>query len=210
MKLYDYLLQTYSKTTPILVSELEVEGMTKRAIRMGISRLYKEGKIRKASAGVYYLPEISDLLNLEKPILNEDICIRKYISNKDESFGFFTGLYLIHGLGYMTQVPSVYEIVTNKEKKNRRVVTINNSKWILRKPYTEITSDNVDYLQFLDLLRVLQNEDWEEDKDNNYKNLRWFIKNRNLDLEKAKKYIYYYPKKVAKRFMEVESEFARR
>mgnify|MGYP003290144846 CR=1 FL=1 len=210
MKLYEYLLKTYGKTNPIFIKDIKIENMTEIAVRTGISRLLKAGKIKREATGIYYIPENIEILGLEKALSISDICQKKYIENEEGKIGYYTGLYLLNGLGFITQVPNTLEIVTNSEKKNSRTVNIKGTKRILKKPYTKITTENEKYLQFLELLRILPNEDFNKDKNNNYKNIGWYIKKREIDLEETKKYIYYYPKKVAKRFMEVENDFTQR
>lgn len=210
MKLYEYLLKTYGKTNPIFIKDIKIENMTEIAVRTGISRLLKAGKIKREATGIYYIPENIEILGLEKALSISDICQKKYIENEEGKIGYYTGLYLLNGLGFITQVPNTLEIVTNSEKKNSRTVNIKGTKRILKKPYTKITTENEKYLQFLELLRILPNEDFNKDKNNNYKNIGWYIKKREIDLEETKKYIYFYPKKVAKRFMEVENDFTQR
>lgn len=206
MKLYDTLLATYGKTNPIFIKELNIENMTKESIRMGISRLVKDGKLRRKSSGVYYIPESIKTLNVEKALSISTICQKKYIEDKDGIIGFYTGLYLLNRLGFITQVPTVLEIVTNKEKRQRRTINIDGQTRILKRPYVKVTSDNEKHLQLLELLRILGEEDYKKDKSKKYKNIKYYIKKRNVNLNETKKYICYYPSKVAKRLVEVETE----
>ena len=123
-------------------------------------------KIKRETTGIYYIPENIEILGLEKALSISDICQKKYIENEEGKIGYYTGLYLLNGLGFITQVPNTLEIVTNSEKKNSRTVNIKGTKRILKKPYTKITTENEKYLQFLELLRILPNEDFNKDKNN--------------------------------------------
>lgn len=210
MKLYDYLLKEYGTTNPIFIKDLNIEGMNKEAIRMRISRLVKAGKLRRQSAGVYYIPEMINELNIEKSLSVNVICQKKYIEDENgEIIGFYTGLYLLNKLGFMTQVPNVLEIVTNKEKRRVREVKIGDFTRILRRPYIQITTANEKYLQLLDLLRILNDEDYNNDKSKNFKNIKYLISKRKINLNEAINFLYVYPKKVERRFMEIKNEFTR-
>lgn len=56
-------------------------------------------------------------------------------------------------LGLTTQVPTVYEVYTNKATTDYRDTTLGNMRIILRRPYVEVNDGNASALQFLDLMK---------------------------------------------------------
>lgn len=61
--LYDYLLRTYGKDEPIIISELLIENISSGNLRQQIKKLTDEGLIRRYDSGIYYIPK-TDVFNL--------------------------------------------------------------------------------------------------------------------------------------------------
>ena len=140
MILIDYLLNKFGANKPILTEELVVPEISYDNLRKQLSRYNSQGIIEKYSQGVYYIPR-NTLLGKSSLSIN-DVINRKYITNDEEVYGFFSGLAFYNKLGISTQVPFVYEIVTNKEKSRVREITLKNQKIILRRPYIKINKNN--------------------------------------------------------------------
>lgn len=55
-------------------------------------------------------------------------------------------------MGLTSQVPALYQIVTNKATTNYRETNVGKTKLIIKKPRVTVTEDNYKILQFLDLI----------------------------------------------------------
>ena len=196
MILIDYLLNKYGTNKPILTEELVVPEISYDNLRKQLSRYNSQGIIEKYSQGVYYIPK-ETILGKSTLSIN-DVIYRKYISDDNEIYGYFPGLSFYNMLGITTQVPFVYEIVTNKEKSRVRKITLKNKKIILRKPYATINRNNYLEAQFLEFI----NNANINDIDDNIDILKKYIKDKNLNKNIILDLITNYPSKTSKRLIE--------
>ena len=196
MILIDYLLKKYGTNKPILTEELVVSEISYDNLRKQLSRYNSQGIIEKYSQGVYYIPK-ETILGKSTLSIN-DVIYRKYISDDNEIYGFFSGLSFYNKLGITTQVPFVYEIVTNKEKSRVRNITLKNKKIILRKPYATINRNNYLEAQFLEFINNANSNDLNDNIDI----LKKYIKDNNLNKNIILDLITNYPSKTSKRLIE--------
>ena len=112
MILIDYLLKKYGTNKPILTEELSIPESSYANLRKQLSRYNSQGILEKYSQGVYYIPKETILGRSTLSI--DDVINRKYITNDNDIYGFYSGLSFYNKLGISTQLPYVYEIVTNK------------------------------------------------------------------------------------------------
>ena len=196
MILIDYLLKKYGTNKPILTEELVVPEISYDNLRKQLSRYNSQGIIEKYSQGVYYIPK-ETILGKSTLSIN-DVIYRKYISDDNEIYGFFSGLSFYNKLGITTQVPFVYEIVTNKEKSRVRKITLKNNKIILRKPYATINRNNYLEAQFLEFINNANINDINDNIDI----LKKYIKDNNLNKNIILDLITNYPSKTSKRLIE--------
>lgn len=159
MSFKEYLIETYGYNEPILISEIAVAGMTGNALRQYFKRLVKSGELMRYDTGIYYLPKASRLL--EQSYLDPlKVINRKYIQTPSETYGYYAGAFFANQLGLTTQMPSVIEIVTEKESTKGRTISIGTQTVRLKRPQVTITSENASLLQFLDA--VAQAEKYSE------------------------------------------------
>lgn len=196
MILIDYLLNKYGTNKPILTEELVIPEISYDNLRKQLSRYNSQGIIEKYSQGVYYIPK-ETILGKSTLSIN-DVIYRKYISDDNEIYGYFSGLSFYNKLGITTQVPFVYEIVTNKEKSRVRKITLKNKKIILRKPYATINRNNYLEAQFLDFINNANINDINDNIDI----LKKYIKDNNLNKNIILDLITNYPSKTSKRLIE--------
>ena len=196
MILIDYLLKKYGTNKPILTEELVVSEISYDNLRKQLSRYNSQGIIEKYSQGVYYIPK-ETILGKSTLSIN-DVIYRKYISDDNEIYGFFSGLSFYNKLGITTQVPFVYEIVTNQEKSRVRKITLKNKKIILRKPYATINRNNYLEAQFLEFINNANINDINDNVDI----LKKYIKDNNLNKNIILDLITNYPSKTSKRLIE--------
>lgn len=196
MILINYLLNKYGTNKPILTEELSIPEISYDNLRKQLSRYNSQGIIEKYSQGVYYIPK-ETILGKSTLSIN-DVIYRKYISDDNEIYGFFSGLSFYNKLGITTQVPYVYEIVTNKEKSRVRKITLKNKKIILRKPYATISRNNYLEAQFLEFINNANINDINDNIDI----LKKYIKDNNLNKNIILDLITNYPSKTSKRLIE--------
>lgn len=147
--LKEYLEITYGCNEPIFINEVRIDNMNDNTLRQSFKRMVKSGELVRFDTGIYYLPRTSRLLN--KSYLDPmKVITRKYIRNEDDTYGYFSGATLANQIGLTTQMPSVIEIITDKEATKGRIVTIGPLSVRLKRPPVKITKDNANILQFLD------------------------------------------------------------
>ena len=196
MILIDYLLKKYGTNKPIITEELSIPEISYDNLRKQLSRYNSQGILEKYSQGVYYIPKETILGRSTLSI--DDVINRKYITNDNDIYGFYSGLSFYNKLGISTQVPFVYEIVTNKEKSRVREITLKNQKIILRKPYVKINKNNYLENQFLDFINNANSNDLSDNIDV----LKKYIKDNNLNKNVILDLITYYPSKTSKKIIE--------
>ena len=196
MILIDYLLKKYGTNKPILTEELSIPEISYANLRKQLSRYNSQGILEKYSQGVYYIPKETILGRSTLSI--DDVINRKYITNDNDIYGFYSGLSFYNKLGISTQVPYVYEIVTNKEKSRVRETTLKNQNIILRKPYVKINKNNYLENQFLDFINNANSNDLSDNIDV----LKKYIKDNNLNKNVMLDLITYYPSKTSKKLIE--------
>ena len=196
MILIDYLLKKYGTNKPIITEELSIPEISYDNLRKQLSRYNSQGILEKYSQGVYYIPKETILGRSTLSI--DDVINRKYITNGNDIYGFYSGLSFYNKLGISTQVPFVYEIVTNKEKSRVREITLKNQKIILRKPYVKINKNNYLENQFLDFINNANSNDLSDNIDV----LKKYIKDNNLNKNVILDLITYYPSKTSKKLIE--------
>ena len=182
------------KGTPIFIDDVRkyvidyynTKDATKIAnnVKVILNRLNKEGIIKTAQKGIYYVPK--ENIFGKMTIGNNDIIKYKYLMDKNGNIkGYITGAKLFNDLHLTTQVPNKIDIVTN-ECKNYNKYENKQLNVIIRKPKIIINNDNFKYLQLFDLI---ENKDKIKiDVDNEDEIIYQFIKNNNLDFEKIIKY----------------------
>lgn len=186
----------FTNNTPIFLEEiLEIFSDFSRA---QVFRYIKEAKNNKQliqyDKGVYFIPKETVLGY--STISADNVAYKKYIKKENDIYGIYNGLKLLNSFSITTQIPSTIEIITNKESSKRREIKINNRCFILRKPYCQITKENVFAYTVLQLFNELNKED----------NINEIVKQKLLqyikDNDVTKKDIYnlstYFPSIVSK------------
>ena len=120
----------------------------------------------------------------------------------DEILGYLSGLNFANKIGITTQVPNLYEVVSYKATCDYRELKIASTKIILRKPRTTITKENYLELQFLDMIKEIDNLSI-LDKEENKKIVLNYMKFANISFEKLQKLLEFYPDKIYKNLYQV-------
>ena len=189
---FDYIINNYKNGEPIFLSELP--GESKDYLRQEMKLLVDEGKLERLYNGVYYIPYIT-ILGTKGRISIEKYIEKKYLSENGRIAGYITGLQLANKYGFTTQVPSCYEICSNKATTKQRRQEIDGNTIVVYKPVVSITEKNKTALQFLDLMAVIDKYS-EISGAELIGKLKKYVNSVKLDFAVVKEYLSFYPDKV--------------
>lgn len=186
----DYLttrIKTYDYGEPIYASSLANDLSLKyslskdkslRACAVAIKRLLDNEKIKGLKTyqkGIYYLSKKTSFG--DSKIDKNKIIYEKYL--KDDN-GYFAGADILNKIGLSTQMSKDIVVVSNNcydcLRKNKKLGVI------VKPPKTKINNDNKKYLQFLDIIELIDKNYINE--KNPYKLLSKYIKDNKLDYKK--------------------------
>ena len=151
INIYEYLKQNFEPNEPIFKSDIDLN-LSDTNLRQSLKRLCDTGAIKRFSTGVYYLPKESPL-KFSVPFSPADVAFKKYIKSNGNYIGYYSGFTFANQMGLSTQVPYVMEITSNIASAKSRTIQIRGQKFLLRKSRIQITNDNWQLLQLLDLLK---------------------------------------------------------
>lgn len=151
INIYEYLKQNFEPNEPIFKSDIDLN-LSDTNLRQSLKRLCDTGAIKRFSTGVYYLPKESPL-KFSVPFSPEDVAFKKYIKSNCNYIGYYSGFTFANQLGISTQVPYIMEITSNIASAKSQTIQIRGQKFLLRKSRIQITNDNWQLLQLLDLLK---------------------------------------------------------
>lgn len=198
--LYEYLLDNYKENEPIFLADLQVDGMTRTNVRQQIKKLTDTGKVKRFDNGIYFLPK-KTIFKSGSQLAPEKVLECKYLRDKDERCGYVSGLMFFNQMGLTTQVPMMYEVVSNKATNDYRETSLAKSRVIVRKPKVPVTEKNYKDLQFLDMLKdvdVYSEVTGKPLKDRLYR----YMDDANLSISEMEPYFAYYPDKLYKNLVE--------
>lgn len=199
--LYEYLKENYKENEPIFISELQYKNLNMNAIRQQILNLTNKNLLIRYDTGIYFIPGKS-IFKTSKTLNQNKVIEKKYISTNDEIVGYFSGLNFANRIGITTQVPNLYEVVSNKATCDYRELKIGSTKIILRKPRTKITKENYLELQFLDMIKEIDNLSI-LDQEENKKIVLNYMNMAKISFEKLQKLLEFYPDKIYKNLYQV-------
>jgi len=161
------------------------------AASKAISRLTAEGIIRRAKKGIYYKPKQSAFGEV-KP--REEVLLSRYLFDDNRQIGYITGIRLYNRLGLTTQVPnSVHVASAEKQVKGK----VGNLLIKPAKSYVKVTQGNIRFLEFLDVIKDLnQIPDLTKKDGFDYLKSEIIRFNNNKEIKKLVSYGLEYPPKV--------------
>ena len=177
---------------PLFIEDFVNEETNYDTAKTLLSNYVKSGDIKRYSQGIYYIPT-KTILGYST-ISFESIIERKYISDDNKVFGYYSGMSLLNTIGLSSQVPNIPEITTNNEATRKRKVKIGKRSVIVRRSEIEINNDNYLYLQFFDIFRYGDQKAIEDNKNNI---LKYFDDNK-LKLNKLMEIEKLLPMKIRK------------
>ena len=198
--LYEYLLDNYKENEPIFLADLQVDGMTRTNVRQQIKKLTDTGKVKRFDNGIYFLPK-KTIFKSGSQLAPEKVLECKYLRDKDERCGYVSGLMFFNQMGLTTQVPMMYEVVSNKATNDYRETSLAKSRVIVRKPKVPVTEKNYKALQFLDMLKDVDVYSEVTGKPLQDRLCR-YMDDANLSISEMEPYFAYYPDKLYKNLVE--------
>ena len=198
--LYEYLLDNYKENEPIFLVDIQIDGMTRTNVRQQIKKPADTGKVKRFDNGIYFLPK-KTIFKSGSQLAPEKVLECKYLRDKDKRCGYVSGLMFFNQMGLTTQIPMMYEVVSNKATNDYRETSLAKSRVIVRKPKVPITEKNYKVLQFLDMLKdvdVYSEVTGKQLQDRLYR----YMDDANLSISEMEPYFSYYPDKLYKNLVE--------
>lgn len=149
----DFLKSKFGPGKPIFTEDAEPLGLSAGNLRQQFKKLVDSGELFRYEPGVYFLP---DHKHEYYPISSNMVAEYKYITNGDEIYGYYSGYTFANQLGLCLQVPYKAEIVTNNTTAIAREVKVGNIPFYIRRAKVAVTKENRNVLQFLDLLKDVE------------------------------------------------------
>lgn len=203
--LYQYILDNYKQNEPIFLADLQIEGLSNVNLRQQIKKLVDTGKLKRFDKGIYFLPK-KTIFKSGSQIAPESVLEYKYLRDKSKRCGYMSGLMFFNQMGLTTQVPMLYEVVTNKATNEYRETSLAKSKVIVRRPKVTITEDNYKVLQFLDLLKDVDVYSEVTGKPLQER-LCQYMNDIDISIAEMEPYFSYYPNKLYKNLIETRVIF---
>ncbi len=141
--------QKVGATIPIFTNEiLELfPEYTEAYVFRMIKKAEQAGELIKFSMGVYYVPEPTFFG--KSTITADKVIEKRYIQDRKEVFGIYSGLRLLNYFDSTTQMPNALEIVTNNETTRKREIVLDGFRFVLRRSRCQITANNADAYMLL-------------------------------------------------------------
>ena len=194
----DDLNKKFKKDEPIFIEDIleALNDYSRATIFRNIAKAKENEELKQFSKGIYYLPDDKEL----SCISDSDVIEKRYIANEKDEYGMYTGLQLLNYFNVTTQMPVIFEIITNKESTRKREIEVNGKKYILRKPRIEINNSNFDAYRVMELMNNL-------DKDEELDNLARetiieYIDENNVSKADIMNMCSYFPNKANKKLIE--------
>lgn len=197
---YNYLRGNYKENTPIFLSEIKIPGIKEGSIRQQLKKMTADGRLKRFDTGIYYLPRKS-IFPFGSALSVDDVIRKKYLMDGDSPCGYLSGLLFANQLGLTTQVPMVYEVYTNKATTDYRDTTLGNLRVIIRRPYVQVNDQNVNILQFLDLIKELDDVSELAGSQLTARLLK-YMNTSGLRFDVIKTYLSYYPDRIYRNMYE--------
>lgn len=198
MSVYQEIINSFKEDEPIFIEEIEslYSDKSRPWIDKTIKTMVDQSLIKRFSTGIYYIPRKT--MFGEAVLSTNKVIQKKYLSNKEEVYGYASGISLLNSIGLTTQVPNKITIVTNKESSRGRTTMVGKQELYLMRSPTRITKDNYAVLQLLEIVKFI---DLEELDDLGNDNLINYIKENAITVKDISKYCRYFPDYVSKRIL---------
>jgi predicted transcriptional regulator of viral defense system len=113
----EHLISRRKKGELIFPTDFRGKG-SQSAIKMALSRINKEGKLKRLAHGIYYVPKTDPLFGAIYPAPEE---VAEAIAKKEKVRIKPSGAYALHRLGLTTQVPTRLVYITDGENREIKI-----------------------------------------------------------------------------------------
>ena len=155
----DVLHDLFQVREPILKDELKkvIRINNENSFNQALSNMVLFGVLKRFENGIYYIQSSNKKFEDLKPSIN-DIIYKKYLKNNE---GIRSGAYLLYKYKFTSQVSEYYEILSNNVSSNTRSKKEYKGKVIVSSPKFEINNDNIQYLEFLEIIKHIDLSDYQ-------------------------------------------------
>ncbi|KGN98624.1 hypothetical protein HR11_08830 [Porphyromonas macacae] len=132
-------------------SDFPVDVIKQKSVNKVLENLTKAGEIRRLAKGRYYKTRMTEFGEL---IPDSHQIVKDLLEENGKPIGYITGNQVFNELGLTTQVSTILQIGTIKDKKSTK-----RSQYRIKfvKQWNTITKENIPLLQLLDCLRFFKN-----------------------------------------------------
>jgi hypothetical protein len=154
----DVLHNLFQEREPILKDELKkvIRINNENSFNQALSNMVLFGVLKRFENGIYYIQSSNKKFEDLKPSIN-DIIYKKYQKNNN---GIRSGAYLLYKYKFTSQVSEYYEILSNNVSSNTRSKKEYKGKVIVSSPKFEINKDNIQYMEFLEIIKHIDLSDY--------------------------------------------------
>lgn len=197
-KIFKLLKSKYAVNEPISIADIRstLSNYTRGRVYQIIADLESQGQLKRFKQGTYYIPEKTifgdSILDPRKVI------VKKYISDGENSYGYFTGITLLNAFGLSTQSANLLEIRTNNESTNKRTVYVGKQQVIVKKSRIKLNNNNYAAIIILEIFNLLT---FSEVKSKDFSRVIEFARKNDLTSDKILRYAKDMPAKAAKNFI---------
>lgn len=158
--LIDELKKNFNYNEPIFTEEILnlLSNDSRAQVFRYINQSKDKGEIIQFDKGVYYIPKKTIIG--PSTITADMIIEKKYLSDKKNTYGVYSGIKLFNNFSMTTQMAAVIEVVTNNESAKCREIILKNRRFILRKSRCQIDNDNVAAYTILQLFSEFKKDDY--------------------------------------------------
>ena len=156
------IMNAFDERKPILRDEIQdlLKIKNINTFNQMVSYLVSFGILKRYENGIYYIPSSTKKFSHLVPSL-KDVIEKKYLRNNQ---GVRTGSYLLYKYKFTSQVSSFYDILSNNVSIHTRSKHLYDGKVVVSYPPFEISKENAHLLEFLELIKHLDDSDYSIDK----------------------------------------------
>lgn len=183
-----HLVKMYGEHMPILKEELKkiMQIKNEHSFNQVLSYLVSFGILKRYENGIFYIPSANSKFSHLEPSVH-DIVEAKYLKNGQ---GIRTGAFLLYKYKFTSQVSTYYDVLTNNTSVHTRSKKLYDGQVTISYPPLKIDEENIQYLEFLELIKHIQFSDFNRIK--NRSKLIDLINSLNLNKAKLIQYSDYY------------------
>lgn len=200
----DIIMHKIGADIPFTLDDVSImlPDLNSSTIKVNIKRMLDQEVIKKSKNGIYYLPKQKRVL--KETVLNtDDVITKKYIKDSENHMiGYYSGINLARSLGLTTQTASVETIYSNLVADKKRIIKVQNQKFIINAPRYKVTEDNYKILQVLDIIHVFDRVS-EVTTEKALGIIKEYLKGISIEKDKLTSIIKSYPLKTQIAFYEI-------